>query len=224
MEVKTMSQEQLEKTSDTVNYDLIRSRRRTLSIIVKANGQVVVRAPLRMSKINIDSFIDSKQRWLQKTLSQFGSKSDYKSQIQNQEESGYSCLFGEWLEAHTKKEIKQIEAEFEEQTLKLLDNALDLYSLNDTDLQLDIKFRNYKSRWGACKRVKRGAGKIPDKATLMFNKKLRYLPIELVNYVVIHETAHLFQPNHSVRFWDKVGEILPDYKELRKEMKGYNIL
>lgn len=215
-------------TIQPLEYDLVRSHRRSLSLVVKPTGHVVIRAPLRMSKDKIDLFVQSKSRWLAKTLSQLQQHSKYKSQISHQEALGYHCLFGKWLkEDHSPSEDTKIslQTQFEEQVLQLLDSALLAYHLHDHHIQLEILFKTYKTRWGACKRLRqKTAGKLPDKATLMFNDKLRYLPLNLVNYVVIHETAHLFEPNHSSRFWDKVGEVLPEYKTLRKELKTYNIL
>lgn len=73
-----------------------------------------------------------------------------------------------------------------------------------------IKIKQLKSMWGSCSRKK----------NLNFNYKLIYLPTRLLDYVVVHEICHLKEFNHSPKFWKLVGCIIPNYKELRKELHG----
>jgi predicted metal-dependent hydrolase len=72
-----------------------------------------------------------------------------------------------------------------------------------------VSIRNNKSRWGSCS--KRG--------NLNFNYRVIYLPEPLVKYLIVHELCHLKELNHSKRFWNLVGEYVPDYKVLTKELK-----
>lgn len=67
-----------------------------------------------------------------------------------------------------------------------------------------------RTRWGSC----HAAGKI------LLNWRLIQMPLRLLDYVVVHELAHLEEMNHSPRFWRKVAEIIPDYATRRKEMRG----
>ncbi len=72
-----------------------------------------------------------------------------------------------------------------------------------------IAIRNQKSRWGSCSK----------KGNLNFNYKLAFLPVELRDYVIVHEICHIKEFNHGRGFWDLVKETVPDYKEVRKRLR-----
>lgn len=65
--------------------------------------------------------------------------------------------------------------------------------------------RGQRTRWGSCSRKK----------ILSFNWKLMKAPETIIDYVVIHELAHLKEMNHSVKFWDVVAQYYPQYKQSR---------
>lgn len=72
-----------------------------------------------------------------------------------------------------------------------------------------ISVKNQKTRWGSCSK----------KGNINFNYKIVFLPERLADYIIVHELCHTKQLNHSKNFWNLVAKILPDYKELRKEVK-----
>ena len=72
-----------------------------------------------------------------------------------------------------------------------------------------IFIRNQKTRWGSCSSLR----------NLNFNYKLIYLSEEQMNYIIVHELCHLKEMNHSKRFWKLVGEIIPDYRSIEKEVR-----
>lgn len=72
-----------------------------------------------------------------------------------------------------------------------------------------ITIRGQKTRWGSCSR----------RGNLSFNYRLMQYPVNVIDYVLIHELCHLKEMNHSKRFWGLVGEILPNYAELRNYLK-----
>ena len=79
-----------------------------------------------------------------------------------------------------------------------------------------IAIRAQHTRWGSCS----------SKGNLNFNCLLALVPPEALDYVVVHELCHLKELNHSDRFWDEVGKILPDYKTRKKWLKdnGSNLI
>jgi len=76
-----------------------------------------------------------------------------------------------------------------------------------------VTIRHQKSRWGSCS----------SEGNLNFNCKLMCLSGALVDYVVVHELCHLQEMNHSKNFWKLVEKTIPDYKDLRKELKNSSV-
>lgn len=72
-----------------------------------------------------------------------------------------------------------------------------------------VSVKLQKTRFGSCS----AAG------NLNFNALLALMPPEILDYVVVHELAHLVHLDHSPAFWQTVGEIIPDYKERRNWLK-----
>ena len=72
-----------------------------------------------------------------------------------------------------------------------------------------VFFKHNKSNWGSCS----SAGNINISTRLLF------APDEVLDYVCIHELAHLIEPNHSERFWNLVEGAMPDYKEKEQWLK-----
>lgn len=74
-----------------------------------------------------------------------------------------------------------------------------------------IYIKEQKTVWGSCS----------TKGNLNFNWKLIFTGPDQLEYVVVHELAHLKQMNHSPAFWKEVEAVLPDYRERRKKLKAY---
>ena len=78
----------------------------------------------------------------------------------------------------------------------------------------EYRFRYMVSRWGSC---------CPTARTITFNKYLICVPPECIEYVMVHETAHFTESNHSPAFWRIVGEILPDWKKRKQRLTSYGV-
>jgi len=72
-----------------------------------------------------------------------------------------------------------------------------------------IRLSNARTRWGTCH---------PD-GRVHLNWRLIQMPPPLIDYVVVHELAHLREPNHSQRFWRRVAGVLPDYEQRRLALR-----
>ena len=74
-----------------------------------------------------------------------------------------------------------------------------------------INIKSQKTRWGSCSK----------KGNLNFNYKIALLPQYLADYIIVHELCHLVEFNHSRKFWNSVQKLVPNYPEIRRELKSY---
>jgi len=74
-----------------------------------------------------------------------------------------------------------------------------------------LKVRSYKSRWGSCS----------SKGVISFNWLLIMAPLEIIDYVVVHELCHLLEHNHSPSFWAQVAKFYPEYKTAKLWLKTH---
>ena len=72
-----------------------------------------------------------------------------------------------------------------------------------------IRITGARTRWGSCS----------SSGSLNFTWRLVMAPLEVIDYVVVHELVHLVVPNHSDKYWKKVAEIKPDYRLQREWLK-----
>ena len=108
-------------------------------------------------------------------------------------------LFVEWY----KKEAKE-----------KLSERVNYYSNRLQLTPQGIKITSAQSRWGSCSRDNR----------LCFSWRIIMTPLSVLDYVLIHELAHIKEKNHSRRFWDYLGSVLPNYKEHRGWLREHESL
>lgn len=96
-------------------------------------------------------------------------------------------------------------------TVEYLQNRVDYFAQAMQLKYNQVRFKKMKSRWGSCS----SAGNIS------LNTELLKLPKECVDYVVVHELAHLVHMNHSKAFHELVAIYIADAKEIRAQLKRY---
>lgn len=209
-----------------MEYTLIRSQRRTIAIHIK-NGGMEVRAPMKMPKRDIDRFVASKAQWIAKHLSQ--------SQANAEQRETFTLDYGDVVmfrgSACPIVARTGMRAGFDGERFCLPPN-LPMPQVKSTVVQIyrrlaqmylservmhyakwmkvspaAIRITGAKTRWGSCS----------AKKSLNFSWRLMMADDAAIDYVVVHELAHITEMNHSVRFWLLVARILPDYK-LRKNL------
>lgn len=126
----------------------------------------------------------------------------------------------EWIYKKFKAiEIKKKEAKLRELNLNiddmefkdLIHRLVNGFSIEHNVIVNRVYFKKMKSRWGSCS----------SRKNISINILLKYLPKNLIEYVVFHEISHLVELNHSRKFWSIIGSKFPDYKDLEKELSIY---
>lgn len=112
-----------------------------------------------------------------------------------------------WIKKRRKK--VQIDPILKKEALILVQNRLAHFNTYYNFSYNKISIRNQKTRWGSCS----------TRGNLSFNVKILLLPIDMQDYLVVHELCHLKEFNHSERFWSLVAQQIPDYKEIRSAMR-----
>ena len=72
-----------------------------------------------------------------------------------------------------------------------------------------LSLSSARTRWGSAR----------SDGHIRLNWRLIHLPLAQIDYVVVHELAHLRVMDHSPRFWDTVGTVMPDYRERRRQLR-----
>lgn len=126
----------------------------------------------------------------------------------------------DWIKATQKKVIakkhnscenhltKELVKQFSDNFPTLLEKWEKQMNLNSSKVTL----RLMKSCWGSCRNNSRA---------LTFNLLLAAKPLECVEYVIIHELAHIVYPNHSTEFWGLVAKYCPDYIRIRRSLRRF---
>ena len=168
--------------------EIIRSDRKTISVEVTEELKVKIRAPKKMSEAEIKIFIDKNLTWIYRTMAKIQKR--LVENVKQREVSG---------EPLSETEIRKLAAEALKEFPSMVKKYADLIGVTYGR----ITIRNQKSRWGSCS----------FKGNLNFNCLLMLAPVEVREYVAVHELCHRKEMNHSPKFWREVEKILPDYRE-----------
>ena len=124
----------------------------------------------------------------------------------------------EWIEdAFKRQKEEKIDNKKEklysdDEFVNVINNSVNKYSNLMKLYPKKITIKQLKYAWGSCS----------SKKNISFNSELMYKEKDVIDYVVVHELAHLKYMNHQKDFWNLVGIFIPDYKEKRKELKCKN--
>ena len=168
-----------------IPYTLIRSSRKTLSLEIRPDGSVLVRAPRRLSERAIRDFVASREHWLREKLRKFESRPA--------------------LPTLTEAELRHLK----QQAKIFLSHRAALYAPRVGVGYEKITIRAQRTRWGSCSR----------EGNLNFNCLLMLTPLEIRDYVVVHELCHRKHMNHSPSFWAEVARVCPEYAAYRQWLK-----
>ncbi len=215
---------------------IVRSSRKTLSLIVEKDAKLIVRAPMKMTGQVILSFVEKKRDWIvakqDEARNRIEKHEEIKSGLEDKvlylgnyyplvEMENYkyalnfdkvSFLIESSYYLHSKK---LLELWYRRQAVKVIHERTQHFSKLSGLTFLNFKINGANRRWGSCS----------QKKSLNFSWRLILAPLSVVDYVVVHELAHTKEMNHSAKFWNLVEQILPDYKKELRWLKtnGYTL-
>jgi predicted metal-dependent hydrolase len=222
-----------------MQYRLIRSdkRRKTLSLIVQQDGTLVVRAPSRTPAAEIDAFFRSKRPWIEARLRQMEDVPPDLSHhpgeglrpslpflgrtfplvlvdprtpgtppcfVFSLREDGFAL--NRDLQRHGRTII---EAWYRREAAAYLPSRVARFSAPWGLTAAGVRISGARHRWGSCS----------FHNTLSFAWRLVMAPPEVIDYVVVHELAHIREKNHGRGFWRMVEAMMPDYAAHRSWLK-----
>ena len=196
-------------------YDVIRSRRRTIAIEIDRACNIRVRAPYNAGNLMIRRFVEEKADWIERTLRKIGERRPARSDP-NGTDSGRNGTSGTSPEDLISTDNLPPLSEADIRTLtdaakEVIPGKVAFFAAQVGVTYGRITIRNQKSRWGSCS----------ARGNLNFNCKLMQAPEEILDYVIVHELCHRREMNHSRAFWAEVEKILPDYKKRRRWLRDH---
>lgn len=210
-------------TSPLPEYRLVRSKRRTLALVIDADGTLTVRAPLKLANSAIQEFLAQKADWVRKTQSKLQAQATQKPSHHFDTGDSFPWLGHSFpltlvpaqrpalrfdgahftLAQSAQPNAKRyFENWYREQARAHLQARLDHFSRLHSLTYHGLRITAARTRWGSCN----------SKNELAFTWRLLMAPPEVVDYVVAHELAHTVQHNHGPKFWKLVESILPNFK------------
>lgn len=214
---------------ETIRYEVIYKKRSSLSIQIDLYGNVNVLAPKGVPASFVEPFLEEKWDWILEKRGEVLARWD--GPKQNSYEAGEKFLYlgqefpmtvhqdnqlaegcvkfdGKVLEVHVRDseeaQIQQALKRFYYQKCKQL--VEQRIAVNQSHFKMkprEVKITDNQKTWGTCDSF----------ARLTFNWRLAMAPLEVIDYVVVHEMCHMVHLNHDRSFWRLVGKISPNYKQ-----------
>ena len=215
-----------------MNIDqIIRTRRKTIALVITPDGKLVVRAPLYATDNQIREAVDRHREWIrakQHETSQYRTQYPSKTYQEGEQFWYLGQLYPLKISLTARTPLKLSDGFILSQ--KVLTKAETVFTtwyrtqaqqvIVPRVLHLAaplgyyperIRISSARTRWGSCS----------ARGTLSFAWRLVMAPLPVIDYVIVHELVHLVHHNHSRVFWDQVRQITPDYKQHIAWLKSY---
>ena len=222
----------------TIEYILTKTKRKTIGISVGVEMGVKVAAPKGMTKQQIEEVILKNSKWILEKLQDMEGKKQTKAEfkagesfsylgkeyilevieINNREKEGVEIeglvapTMRLYIHSNTQENIKKVLLNwYRHEASRILKERIEILGGKTGLYPLSVVIKDQKSRFGSCS----------SKKNINLNWKLVMAPMEVIDYVVLHELCHLKEMNHSKEFWNLVESFMEDYKERRKWLKEH---
>jgi predicted metal-dependent hydrolase len=234
MRGKVEEQASLFKAADLLNYTVVRSKRRkrTMTLKLERSGAVVILVPERTPKDEIHRFFNSKVPWIHKKLNEYresgkdmntpkrfepGEKfmylgDEYPLEITQGRASRLTLSHGAFILCmdHNTDQRQVFIEWYKRRAREIFAERVAFYA-RDMGLAFNgIRVTSARTRYGSCSADNR----------LSFAYRLVMAPYHIIDYIIVHELAHVKIKNHSRKFWNYVEARLPAYKESKAWLRA----
>lgn len=210
---------------------IIRSYRKSLSITVTKDAELVVHAPKKLNMNDILKYIAEKEHWIVAKQKEIQDKLNINKSVIDYNEF---LFFGKKYKTQKINGLKKVELAKDAILVPNFDNNINILKklknwyitisskillerLNyfSDIMQIDyasFKITNCKTRWGSC----------DSQRNIKLNYRLIMLPHAAIDFVIIHELSHILEFNHSKNFYKIIQTIMPNYKIQQRVLKEYD--
>lgn len=227
---------------DGIKINLKKNRQnKKIKLKINQNGNVLISLPFNCTFFQAIEFAKSQIDWIKKNVKKmtqnapkiqifdentifstkhhilFIEKNDIKKSLTSIKNGKIHIRFPKdeniLIENNQQKIKKAILEALRLEAKEFLPKRLDFWSKKYNLNYNEVNIKNMKSRWGSC----------ASNGYISLNLHLIKLPIELIDYVLLHELAHIKHPNHSERFWIFLDKICPNSIELNQKLRFYKV-
>ena len=219
-----------------MNEIIIKYKRiKNIYIRIKPDLNIHVTAPKRVAKKYIKELIEKRKEWIEERIETMQKKNVHDISLKKLEDGNEIFYLGKSYMLKTiksrreniilagrimymyvnisnnlnNKRKKQLTLDiwYKKEAIKLFEELIKKYS-SLMNLNTDITFtvKKLKSKWGSCDTAKKH---------IVLNLELMKYPIHAIEYIILHETAHLIYPNHSKNFYNTVALYMPEWKKAK---------
>ncbi len=246
LDISTAEQYSLETSSGSISYLLLRSsRRETIEVRITTHGQVRVTAPSYVCQDDIEKFLSQRAHWVTERLNEISGMKAFvecRRYDTGQEflflgknfpiyvEQDPGCLRAKisfdahgWVitvphnvsDDQKQEKVKDVLVKWYQQQAREVFGSRVFHFVRLMGLEpMTIEVKSQRAVWGLCRYHEK---------SIAFNWLLVLAPVHVIDYVIVHELAHLTHPNHSKRFWGMVEQFLPDYQERQDWLKHHQL-
>jgi len=220
------------RTYKDIEYSLVRSRRKTASIYIERDGQVSILVPNKLTDRQVEALLESKRKWIYKGLAEWqdlNARRVHRDYVNGEGflylgrsyrlklvsdlseplmlKDGYFCLrtnIGSLPDADA-----AFKAFYRAKGAVRIPPRVAYYQAKMDVEPKAVKLLDLKHRWASCS----------PGGNLNFHWKCMMAPLTILDYIVVHELAHLIYPNHTKAFWNEVDKVMPDFQERKKWLR-----
>jgi predicted metal-dependent hydrolase len=231
-----VEQRTLRLSDKHIPYTLKRSgKRRSIGLRIDERG-LTVSMPLRASEKWLHSVLQEKADWVVQKLDSWQAKKppvmqwaegeripfrgeELILQLTPKVRGAAPQLYGEilrvpvGLDADAARIERAVTLWFRSEALRVFKECVEYFAPLLKVSPREVKLSSARTQWGSC----------TTRGVVRLNWQLVKMPLHLIDYVVVHELAHLVEMNHSPAFWRVVESVCPDYKLCRAELHGCGI-